>query len=185
MTMTTVQIPTRRLIFASAVAMVLALAPMIAGPTVAPHAIAQGECTGSDTPDDYTLQCAPAAVPDFNDQLSEAEVAEPGFNGHRAVAAGAVLVEGVDIVEQLPHVRQPLDEGAIMLPLARLRARGNGSDRRRRTGRCGAFRGRRDRSRPSRHLQPQFHRRARPPNCRASCQASRSTRRTTYPPTPT
>ena len=59
-------------------------APMVAvfaGPTVAPHAIAQGECTGSDTPDDYTLQCAPAAVPDFNDQLSEAEVAEPGFNG--------------------------------------------------------------------------------------------------------
>ena len=40
-------------------------------------------------------------------------------------------------------------------------------------------------ARPSRHLQPQFHRRARPPNCRASCQASRSTRRTTYPPTPT
>ena len=82
--MTTVQIPTRRLIFASAVAMVLALAPMIAvfaGPTgVAPHAIAQ-ECTGNDTPDDYSLQCAPAAVPDFNDQLSEAEVAEPGFNG--------------------------------------------------------------------------------------------------------
>ena len=32
---------------------------------------------------------------------------------------------------------------------------------------------------------PQFHRRARPPNCRASCQASRSTRRTTCPPTPT
>ena len=82
--MTTVQIPTRRLIFASAVAMVFALAPMVAifaEPTVAPHAIAQGECTGSDTPDDYTLNCAPAAVPDFNDQLSEAEVAEPGFNG--------------------------------------------------------------------------------------------------------
>ena len=81
--MTTVQIPTRRLIFASAVAMALAVAPMVAvfaGPTVAPHAIAQGECTGSDTPDDYTLNCAPAAVPDFNDQLSEAEVAEPGFN---------------------------------------------------------------------------------------------------------
>jgi hypothetical protein len=31
----------------------------------------------------------------------------------------------------------------------------------------------------------QFRRRARPPNWRASCQASRSTRRTTYPPTPT
>jgi hypothetical protein len=81
--MTTVQIPRRRLIVASAVTMVLGLAPMIAvfaGPTVAPHAIAQGECAGGDTPDDYTLQCAPSAVPDFNDQLSEAEVAEPGFN---------------------------------------------------------------------------------------------------------
>ena len=87
--MTTVQIPTRRLIFASAVAMVLALAPMIAGPTVAPHAIAQGECTSSDTPDDYTLQCVPAAVPDFNDQLSEAEVAEPGFNASPGGGAGA------------------------------------------------------------------------------------------------
>ena len=80
--MTTFQIPTRRLMFASAVAAVLALAPMVAvfaGPTVAPHAIAQ--CASSDTPDDYSLQCVPAAVPDFNDQLSEAEVAEPGFNG--------------------------------------------------------------------------------------------------------
>ena len=35
----------------------------------------------------------------------------------------------------------------------------------------------------SRHRQ--FRRRARPPNWRASCQASRSTCRTTYPPTPT
>jgi hypothetical protein len=78
--MTTVQFPTRRLIVASAVAMVLGLAPMIAGPTFAPHAIAQDECSGGDTPDDYTLQCAPSAVPDINDQLSEAEVAEPGFN---------------------------------------------------------------------------------------------------------
>ena len=82
--MTTVEIPTRRLIFASAVAIVLALTPMIAvfaGPTVAPHAIAQDECTSSETPDDYTAQCVPNMVPDFNDQLSEAEVAEPGFNG--------------------------------------------------------------------------------------------------------
>ena len=91
--MTTVQIPTRRLIFASAVAMVLALAPMIAGPTVAPHAIAQ-ECTGGDTPDDYSLQCAPSAVPDFNDQLSEAEVAEPGFNATPGGGAGGGMAGG-------------------------------------------------------------------------------------------
>ncbi len=76
--------------FAGAVAMVLALAPMIAvfaGPTVVPHAVAQ-ECTGSDTPDDYSLQCVPAAVPDFNDQLSEAEVAEPGFNAEPGRGGG-------------------------------------------------------------------------------------------------
>ena len=91
--MTTVQIPTRRLIFASAVAMVLGLAPMIAGPTVVPHAIAQ-ECTGGDTPDDYTLNCAPAAVPDFNDQLSEAEVAEPGFNATPGGGAGGGMGGG-------------------------------------------------------------------------------------------
>jgi|SRR6476659_5155516 hypothetical protein len=94
--MTTVQIPTRRLIFASAVALVLALAPMIAvfaGPTVAPHATAQ-ECTGGDTPDDYTLNCAPAAVPDFNDQLSEAEVAEPGFNATPGGGAGGGMAGG-------------------------------------------------------------------------------------------
>ena len=92
--MTTVQIPTRRLMFACAVAMVLAVAPMIAGPTVAPHAIAQGECTGGDTPDDYTLNCAPAAVPDFNDQLSEAEVAEPGFNATPGGGAGGGMGGG-------------------------------------------------------------------------------------------
>ena len=113
--MTTVQIPTRRLMFASAVAAVLALAPMVAvfaGPTVAPHAIAQ-ECTGSDTPDDYTLNCAPAAVPDFNDQLSEAEVAEPGFNSAAAVAEAvawraAVTAGAVDIVDQKPLVSHPM-----------------------------------------------------------------------------
>jgi hypothetical protein len=88
--MTTGQIPTRRLIFAAAVAMVLGLAPMIAvfaGPTVAPHAIAQ-ECSSGDTPDDYSLQCHPNMVPDFNDQLSEAEVAEPGFNATPGGGAG-------------------------------------------------------------------------------------------------
>jgi hypothetical protein len=89
--MTTVQIPTRRVMFASAVAMVLAVAPMIAifaEPTVTPHAIAQSECTGGDTPDDYTLNCAPNMVPDFSDQLTEAEVAEPGFNSHPGGGGG-------------------------------------------------------------------------------------------------
>ena len=83
--------------FASAVAMVLAVAPMIAifaEPTVAPHAIAQGDCTSGDTPDDYSLQCAPNMVPDFNDQLSEAEVAEPGFNGAPGGGGGGGMAGG-------------------------------------------------------------------------------------------
>ena len=95
--MTTVQIPTRRLIFASAAATFLALVPMIAifaEPTVAPHAIAQGECTSGDTPDDYSLQCAPNMVPDFNDQLSEAEVAEPGFNASPGGGGGGGMGGG-------------------------------------------------------------------------------------------
>jgi hypothetical protein len=28
------------------------------------------------------MQCIPSMVPDFNDQLTEAEVADPGFNSH-------------------------------------------------------------------------------------------------------
>jgi len=95
--MTTVQIPTRRVMFASAVATVFAVAPMIAvfaEPTVAPCAIAQGECTSGDTPDDYSLQCAPNMVPDFNDQLSEAEVAEPGFNASPGGGGGGGMGGG-------------------------------------------------------------------------------------------
>jgi hypothetical protein len=91
--MTTVQIPTRRLIFATAVAMVLALAPMVAvfaGPSIdpVPDAIAQDECTGTDTTDDYSLQCVPTIVPDVSDQLSEAEVAAPGYNGGSSSGGG-------------------------------------------------------------------------------------------------
>ncbi|HEX4586648.1 MAG TPA: hypothetical protein VH185_01600 [Mycobacterium sp.] len=33
------------------------------------------------SPDSYAAQCVPNMVPDFSDQLTEAEVAEPGFNG--------------------------------------------------------------------------------------------------------
>jgi hypothetical protein len=53
-----------------------------AGPTVnpVPRLVAQDECGSSDTEDSYSLQCVPTNVPDFNDQLTEAEVAEPGFN---------------------------------------------------------------------------------------------------------
>jgi hypothetical protein len=88
---------------AHAIPGILRSAPYIGG-----RAIAQGECTSGDTPDDYSLQCAPNTVPDFNDQLSEAEVAEPGFNASPGGGGGggmgaAVTVEAVDIVEQIPR----------------------------------------------------------------------------------
>jgi hypothetical protein len=83
--MAMVQLPARRLVFVAAAAVVLVLAPMVAvfaGPIVDPatHAIAQDECGGSDTTDDYTLTCVPNVVPDVSDQLTEEEVASPGFN---------------------------------------------------------------------------------------------------------
>ncbi len=71
------------------VALLLALsAALVFSP--APHAVAQDDCGGSATTDNYSLQCVPNMVPDFSDQLTESEVAEPGFNaspggggGHR------------------------------------------------------------------------------------------------------
>jgi hypothetical protein len=91
--MTAVQIPTRRLVLATAVATVLALAPVVAvfaGPSIdpAPHAIADDGCSGSDTTDSYSLQCVPTNVPDFSDQLTEADVAEPGFNAGSGPGGG-------------------------------------------------------------------------------------------------
>lgn len=35
-----------------------------------------------ETTDSFSMDCAPNMVPDFSDQLTEAEVAEPGWNGH-------------------------------------------------------------------------------------------------------
>ncbi len=37
-------------------------------------------CTETDTEDSFSMNCAPAVIPDVSDQLTEAEVAEPGFN---------------------------------------------------------------------------------------------------------
>lgn len=54
---------------------------ILVAPNVDPaRAVAQG-CSDSETEDSYSLQCVPNVVPDFSDQLTEAEVAEPGFNG--------------------------------------------------------------------------------------------------------
>jgi hypothetical protein len=81
----------QRLIVAAASGMLIALAPAAAAlvaPNVDPaRAVAQG-CSDSETEDGYSLQCVPNMVPDFSDQLTEAEVAEPGFNGGDAHGGG-------------------------------------------------------------------------------------------------
>ncbi|HXO52644.1 MAG TPA: hypothetical protein VN888_16835 [Mycobacterium sp.] len=88
--MAMIRIP-QRLIVSAAGGMLIALAPaatVLVAPNVDPaRAVAQG-CTDSETEDSYSLQCVPNMVPDFSDQLTEAEVAEPGFNGGGGGAHG-------------------------------------------------------------------------------------------------
>jgi hypothetical protein len=75
----------RRLVLATGGGLVIGLAPVAAVVGVASidpaHAVAQG-CSDSEIEDSYSLQCVPSTVPDFNDQITEAEAAEPGFNSH-------------------------------------------------------------------------------------------------------
>jgi hypothetical protein len=88
--MAMIRIP-QRLIVAAAGGMLIAIAPaatVLVAPNVDPaRAVAQG-CSDSETEDSYSLQCVPNMVPDFSDQLTEAEVAEPGFNGGDAHGGG-------------------------------------------------------------------------------------------------
>jgi hypothetical protein len=79
--MTTASTGTRRLLYA-AVGLVIAAAPAIAlfagFSDAAPRVTAQ--CQDTDTEDSFSMNCAPTIIPDTSDQLTEAEVAEPGFN---------------------------------------------------------------------------------------------------------
>ena len=79
--MTTVSMGARRLAYVVAGA-VIAVAPAVAvfaanssAPT--PRVLA---CSETDTEDSFSMDCAPSVIPDVSDQLTEAEVAEPGFN---------------------------------------------------------------------------------------------------------
>ncbi|NTY59762.1 hypothetical protein [Mycolicibacterium sphagni] len=80
--MTTASTSTRRFLYA-AIGLVIAAAPavaVVAGiESTAPHLAAQ--CQDTDTEDSFSMNCAPTVIPDTSDQLTEAEVAEPGFNG--------------------------------------------------------------------------------------------------------
>jgi hypothetical protein len=88
--MQTIRIP-RRLVVAAASGTLIGLASVAAvlgAASIDPaRAVAQG-CSDSEIEDSYSLQCVPSTVPDFNDQLTEAEVAEPGWNSHPAGGGG-------------------------------------------------------------------------------------------------
>lgn len=80
--MTTLARRGRRLIYA-AVGLAIALTPAVAvftgfGSGPGPQVLAQ--CQDTDTEDSFSMNCAPTVIPDTSDQLTEAEVAEPGFN---------------------------------------------------------------------------------------------------------
>ena len=81
--MTTVSIGARRLAY------VVAGAVIAAGPAVAVFAATPSApgprvlaCSETDTEDSFSMDCAPSVIPDVSDNLTEAEVAEPGFNAY-------------------------------------------------------------------------------------------------------
>ena len=79
--MATVSIGARRLAYVLAGA-VIAAAPAVAvfaasAPSPGPRVLA---CAETDTEDSFSMDCAPSVIPDTSDNLTEAEVAEPGFN---------------------------------------------------------------------------------------------------------
>ena len=76
-----VSIRARRLLYFVA-GVVLALVPVIsASGESAPRVLA--DCNDVvDTTDSFSMNCAPTVIPDTSDQLTEAEVAEPGWNAH-------------------------------------------------------------------------------------------------------
>ena len=87
----TIQHPARRVIVATTAAGVLvvpAIAAFVAFAGSTPRAVAQDECSSSDVQDDYTLSCVPNIVPGASDQLSEEEVAQPGYNGPHSSGGG-------------------------------------------------------------------------------------------------
>ena len=81
--MTTVSIGARRLAYVLAGA-VIALGPAVAvfattSSAPGPRVLA---CSETDTEDSFSMDCAPSVIPDVSDNLTEAEVAEPGFNAY-------------------------------------------------------------------------------------------------------
>jgi len=79
--MTTVSIGAKRLAY-MAVGAVIAIGPAVAVFAAAPSAPGPRvlACAETETEDSFSMDCTPALIPDTSDPLTEAEVAEPGFN---------------------------------------------------------------------------------------------------------
>lgn len=72
---------TRRMLYV-AIGLAIAAAPAVAVFAVAdPAPRLAAQCADTDTEDSFSMDCAPTIIPDTSDQLTEAEVAEPGWNG--------------------------------------------------------------------------------------------------------
>ncbi len=68
-----------------ALGLAIALTPVAVGidHAVAPAPRVLAGCDETiDTTDSFSMNCAPTMIPDMSDQLTEAEVAEPGWNAH-------------------------------------------------------------------------------------------------------
>lgn len=66
--------------FCAALGLTVALgAAVCAGAAPIPRALAACNDT-IDTTDSFSMDCAPTVIPDVSDQLTEAEVSEPGWN---------------------------------------------------------------------------------------------------------
>ena len=78
--MTTFSIRGRTLIYSSvglAIALTPAVAVFVNSSAPAPRVLA---CQETETEDSFSMNCAPTVIPDTSDNLTEAEVAQPGWN---------------------------------------------------------------------------------------------------------
>jgi hypothetical protein len=70
-----------RLLVYVAVGAVIAAAPTVVAGVHAPAPRVLAACNDIvDTTDSFSMNCVPTVIPDTSDQLTEAEVAQPGWN---------------------------------------------------------------------------------------------------------
>lgn len=79
--MTVSLIGRRTFYVAAGLAIALGPAAVTASSSDAPAPRSTATCENVETQDSFSMNCAPSVIPDTSDQLTEQEVAEPGFNG--------------------------------------------------------------------------------------------------------